>query len=69
MRRTAAADLLQGSGFLEHLSRWRKTEDKKTGDKKTGDKKTGDKKTGGCYGSICGTGSGDKNLSDGRSDD
>ena len=54
MRRTAAADLLQGSGFLEYLNRRRKTEDKKKG---------------GCYGSICGTGSGDKNLSDGRSDD
>ena len=38
MRRTAAADLLQGSGFLEYLNRRRKTEDKKKG---------------GCYGSIC----------------
>ena len=59
---TAATDLLQGSGFMEYL---------RDSDKQM--IRTGCyhfiRKAGGCYGSICGNGSGYKNLSDGRSDD
>jgi hypothetical protein len=55
---TAATDLLQGSGFMEYL---------RDSDKQM--IRTGCyhfiRKAGGCYGSICGNGSGYKNLSDG----